>query len=273
MSRPRKQRKGSPRRGSASASIKGPPPYAFTDRERALTAAYVERRDRSAPFVRFKVTTDGNSSTVRVDHPNPALEVVLLAKAFATADHSLASELTLQLAGAARTGEIVKPNELNFAIAAVNAIGPRDETEALLAAQMAAVHIATMAAAQRLASCETIPQQDSASTMLNKCARTFAAQLEALKRYRSTGTQEIRVQHVNVHDGGRAIVTGSMQTGGGDTGKGDGQPHEPGAPAADGPALHGHVETLAAALPGAGGDRLDRVPVPRSPRRSAQGKG
>jgi hypothetical protein len=43
--------------------------------------------------------------------------------------------------------------------------------------------------------------------MFNKCARTFAAQVEALKKYRSTGEQSIKVQHVNVHDGGQAIVT------------------------------------------------------------------
>jgi hypothetical protein len=31
----------------------------------------------------------------------------------------------------------------------------------------------------------------------------------------SNGEQCIKVQHVNVHDGGQAIVTGSMQTGAG----------------------------------------------------------
>jgi hypothetical protein len=55
----------------------------------------------------------------------------------------------------------------------------------------------------------------SASNMFNKCARTFAVQVEALKKYRSTGEQSIKVQHVNVHDGGQAIVTSTMQTGGG----------------------------------------------------------
>jgi hypothetical protein len=41
---------------------------------------------------------------------------------------------------------------------------------------------------------------------LNKLARTFAAQVEALKKYRSAGEQTIRVQHVTVNDGGQAIV-------------------------------------------------------------------
>ena len=50
--------------------------------------------------------------------------------------------------------------------------------------------------------------------MLNKLARTFSSQVEALKKYRSTGEQNIRVQHVNVSEGGQAIV-GKVQTGGG----------------------------------------------------------
>jgi hypothetical protein len=37
-------------------------------------------------------------------------------------------------------------------------------------------------------------------------ARTFAAQVEALKRYRSGGEQRMTVQHVHVAEGGQAIV-------------------------------------------------------------------
>jgi hypothetical protein len=49
--------------------------------------------------------------------------------------------------------------------------------------------------------------------MLNKLARTFATQVEALKKYRSAGEQTIKVQHVTVNDGGQAIV-GQHQAGG-----------------------------------------------------------
>jgi hypothetical protein len=159
--------------------------------------------------------------------------------------------------------------ELSFALSMVKGIRPRDDNEGMLAAQMAAVHIATMTAARRLANVETIDQQDSASNMFNKCARTFAAQVEALKKYRSTGEQSIKVQHVNVHDGGQAIVTSTMQTGGGGNGKSDDQPHESGAPAATGPALLSNLQAHAPAMPCASGSGLERVPVPRSARRSS----
>ncbi len=63
----------------------------------------------------------------------------------------------------------------------------------MLAAQIAAVHIATMTFARRLNHVENIPQQDSAERAFNKLARTFAAQIEALKRYRTGGEQKVTV--------------------------------------------------------------------------------
>ena len=83
----------------------------------------------------------------------------------------------------------------------------------MLAAQMAATHNATMTFARRLAHVENIPQQDSAERAFNKLARTFAAQVEVLKRYRSAGGQTVRVEHVTVNEGGQAIV-GNVTHGG-----------------------------------------------------------
>jgi hypothetical protein len=71
---------------------------------------------------------------------------------------------------------------------------------------MAAVHMASMTFARRLARVENIPQQDSAEKAFNKLTRTFAAQMSALKEYRSKGEQKMTVQHVHVAEGGQAIV-------------------------------------------------------------------
>ncbi|RWD26791.1 MAG: hypothetical protein EOS34_32705 [Mesorhizobium sp.] len=66
--------------------------------------------------------------------------------------------------------------------------------------------------------CETIPQQDSAERAFNKLTRTFAAQVEALKKYRTGGQQHVTVQHVTVNEGGQAIV-GNVSHGGQGDGK------------------------------------------------------
>jgi ABC-2 type transport system permease protein len=83
---------------------------------------------------------------------------------------------------------------------------PKDQVESMLAAQMAGIHIATMTMMRRLTHAELIDQQNSAERALNKLARTFALQMEALKRYRTGGEQRVTVQHVSVSQGGQAIV-------------------------------------------------------------------
>jgi hypothetical protein len=51
----------------------------------------------------------------------------------------------------------------------------------------------------------------------------FAAQGQALKRYRSKGDQKVVVEHVTVNKGRQAIV-GTVQTGGGQRMKADSNP-------------------------------------------------
>ena len=87
--------------------------------------------------------------------------------------------------------------ELNFMLSVVKGAKPKDQIEAMLAAQMAAVHTATMTFARRLANVENIAQQDSAERAFNKLTRTFAMQMEALKRYRSGAEQKVTLQHVS----------------------------------------------------------------------------
>jgi hypothetical protein len=112
-------------------------------------------------------------------------------------------------------------------LAVVKGIEPRDQIEAMLGAQMAAVHNATMTFARRLAHVELVVQQDSAQNAFNKLARTFAAQVSALKEYRSKGEQKMIVQHVHVAEGAQAIVgnVNAPTEGVGATEKVGGQPH------------------------------------------------
>ena len=247
------------------------PPYTPTEGERQAAQRVLDRRANKAPPPRFKIETPAaNLVNISADHPEPKICHTLLADALGTGDYEFAGGLLTQLTDASRSGKIATEQELNFMLSVVRGINPRDETEALLAAQMAAIHNATMVAARRLNHVETIAQQDSASTMLNKLARTFASQVEALKKYRSGGEQTIKVQHVTVNEGGQAIV-GNVSQGGGGTGKNGGQPHEPCAADECGPALLGHEQAIPTPMPGAGGPGLEGVPVPRRAGRSAKG--
>jgi anion-transporting ArsA/GET3 family ATPase len=126
---------------------------------------------------------------------------------------AVAAELMSQVAQLASQGRQTDKDASDFALAYVDAMKPRDPAEVLLLTQMAATHQATMMLARRLNHVETLAQQDAAERALNKLARTYAAQMETLKKYRSKGQQVVRVERVNVESGGQAVV-GAVETGG-----------------------------------------------------------
>ena len=97
----------------------------------------------------------------------------------------------------------------------MNEIAPRDGIEGMLATQMAAVHIAAMRHSRSMAGSDTLQQLEVHERILNKLTRTFTAQMEALRKHRNGGKQTVTVQHVNVEDGGQAIVGNVAQGGGG----------------------------------------------------------
>ena len=103
----------------------------------------------------------------------------------------------------------------NFVMAVIRPVAPRDGLEAMLATQMGAIHAATMMLARRLNHVDNIAQQDAAERALNKLARTYAMQMEALERYRTGGQQKVTVEHVTVNAGGQAVV-GTVNHGGRD---------------------------------------------------------
>lgn len=252
-------------------------PYEPTPFDRAAIKRVFDRQARDGSLPKFKITVTGSNTSITPDHAEPGMAALLLLDALATGDPLFAEGLLLQLSHVARTGKELTANDVNTMLATVHAIGPRDPTEALLASQMAAIHQATMTAARRLNQVETITQQDSASNMLAKLARTFTAQVEALKRYRSSGEQNVRVthQHVNVN-ANQAIV--GINPGGGGTHENERQSHAPGektatsAPDAAGPALLGHEQTLPMPMSGTGSEGLLRVPHARGTSRGAEGQ-
>ena len=177
----------------------------------ALLAEYKE-----TPYPpRMKVTKNDGVTRIEVDHPTPSVGYARLMKAVGTTDPDFLNGLLWQLANARSQGKSVDENGLNFMLSLVIGVEPEDQVEAMLAAQMAAVHNATMTFARYLAHVDNIAQQDSAERAFNKLARTFASQVEALKRYRSKGEQKMIVEHVTVNEGGQAIVGNVSAKGGG----------------------------------------------------------
>ena len=240
----------------AARKAKGEPaivakPYERTPRETELLATYRAAKDTRAP--RLRITADGaKAAKLEIDHPEQMTGALGIMSAIGTTDLDFYNEFVGQLTNASN---VKGPSEsgVNFMLAVVKGIEPRDQIEAMLAAQMAAVHMASMTFARRLANVDNIPQQDSAERAFNKLTRTFAAQVEALKNYRSKGEQKMTVQHVHVAEGGQAIVgnVSAPARGDGASEKSREQPHALGH--APGIAMSRTIEAERAAMPSAGG--------------------
>ena len=105
----------------------------------------------------------------------------------------------------------------NGAMASIREIDPQDPTELMLAAQMTTVNNLAMDMTSRFRKGEqTLDWASYYVDGINKLMRTYTTQVEALNKYRNKGKQQITVkhQHVNVNDGGQAIV-GDVNQGGG----------------------------------------------------------
>ena len=111
-------------------------------------------------------------------------------------------------------------------LAALVGIGPRDELEGMIAAQLLAAHNAAMECYRRaMIQEQSFEGRREALNQANKLSRTYATLLEALNRHRGKGQQKVTVEHVHVHQGGQAVV-GMVETpGGGDRRKSEDQPH------------------------------------------------
>ena len=186
-------------------------PYEPSSTEQVALASNAERKAARSPLIGVKVTkAEGGTTRIQVSHRDPTLAEPLLCEQFGTDISEFASLLVEQLGHLSivksESGETVSDNVLNAHITMVRGIAPTDEIEAMLACQMAAVHMLSMGAATSAYRGVNAERRDLALAQINKLTRTFTTQMEALKRYRSKGDQKVTVEHVHVHDGGQAVV-------------------------------------------------------------------
>ena len=164
----------------------------------------IAARDRAALIASPKVKL--RRRRILIDHPDPQAGERLLAEALGAVDRDALHGLLSQLAKASAVARRPDQGNLAYMISMLKSIAPKDSLEAMLAAQMVCIHVATMRCACRLACTDDVPQQESLTRALTRLARTYAAQMEALNRHRSNGACAITVQNLSVQDGGKAVV-------------------------------------------------------------------
>jgi hypothetical protein len=101
----------------------------------------------------------------------------------------------------------ISDTSVNAVLAFIEGAEPKNEVEAALAIQMACAHAVSMAVLSRAGGAyggdrHVAMMAAAAARLLN----AFTAQVEILRRLRSGGTQVIRIERVEVKEGGQAVI-------------------------------------------------------------------
>jgi hypothetical protein len=167
------------------------------------------------------------AATVVVDDPDPS-KGMLKSIGGSRSDHwnNILANQTIQTLWLKHSDEDSRGRQYSATVAALAGIGPKDEIEGMIAAQLLAAHHAAMECYRRaMVGEQTFEGRRENLSQANKLSRTYAVLLDALNRHRGKGQQKVTVEHVHVHSGAQAVV-GMVETpGGGDRPKNEDQPH------------------------------------------------
>lgn len=192
----------------------------YTDEEKARLAKHKERKKRRP--VKFKGVESDSDCSIALQDPDDPLIAVKMFEALGTPESDLQNHLLNQVIqtfrGTVSTDGVDNDNAIlasNNALSILDGIQPQDEIEGMLAVQMIGVHnMAMITLARAILSNQTIEGKQANVNQSTKMLRTYIAQMEAIKKYRTGGQQKMVVEHVHVNEGGQAIV-GTVNQGGG----------------------------------------------------------
>lgn len=94
-------------------------------------------------------------------------------------------------------------------IPALEVIGttkPKDAVELMLATQMFLINDSILDAHRYSKKTSSVSVYNQYVNSITKLSRTFTGQMDSLKKYQGKGQQKIVVEHLNVNQGGRAVV-------------------------------------------------------------------
>ena len=155
-------------------------------------------------------------TTVAADDPDD-LKGALKRIGGSKSDHwnGVLANQTIQTLWLKHSDKETSDHQLSATVAGLVGIGPKDELEGMIAAQLLAAHNAAMECYRRaMISEQTFEGRRENLSQANKLSRTYAVLLDALNRHRGKGQQKVTVEHVHVHSGGQAVV-GMVETAGG----------------------------------------------------------
>lgn len=195
----------------------------LNESEKQCIAQWRKKQQETHTSIFFKSTKNGeNQESLTLDLRNnrgsdeerQEIYLAALSEATGASDPNYAMALFSQVLASLPQVEEKIVQYSNMVINTFRALSPKDEIEGMLVCQL----IAIQAQAMEFMSRSVISSQSAQGVDLNinrstKMLRLHHETMETLNRYRKKGTQTMVVQHVQVNQGGQAIV-GQVQHGG-----------------------------------------------------------
>lgn len=183
-----------------------------TDHERRRAAPMMTRERWEPPSYEAKLELDGRIKIKGPHSDNPLWRAEVLAALGLNSEalaHAVETQLmTLRNRAAPTCQKEVDAwsSELQEGVAFIASLEPRSMLEVTLGIQMWAIHLTTVDMTSRYLRATQLPQFNSYAGLLNKSARTFAAQIDTLTKMRSGGKQTVEVRHVYIDARTQTVV-------------------------------------------------------------------
>ena len=136
------------------------PPYTPTDRELEILYKRQEREDAEPPVPRLKVVSTSGAPTIVPDHPDWNVGMALLQEAIGAGSREFLATILFQLCSVCTPKDTMDEAQLNLMFSVLRGIHPRDQMEAMLGIQAAAIHWVMMSQLQSIAGLNDPVQQE-----------------------------------------------------------------------------------------------------------------
>lgn len=163
---------------------------------------------------KIAVTADAQSGDTQIAPPagEQGSFALTIYEAFATSSGDVVQTRLTEIYRHFKGRGADSADNINSALAFVGGCSPENEHQSAMATQMALLHDAAVHALRCAGSTDSMHHYEAYTNQANKLSRTFATMTEAYAKLQRGGVQTVK--HVNVYEGGQAVVADTVHTGG-----------------------------------------------------------
>jgi len=163
---------------------------------------------------RAKVATVFSGDTTHISPPakHQASHAIRIYETFATSSEDIVFARLTELQSHFSKAGADTGARMSAALAFIGGCNPENEHQSAMATQMAMIHDSAMIALGAAKRAEWMDSYEKYSNQANKLLRTFAMLTDSYAKLQRGGVQTVK--HVNVYEGGQAVVADHVHTGG-----------------------------------------------------------